>query len=319
MKKTKIQLSVKIIISMFFLFLLFQRIDFQSSLDVLKNSHIPLAIAAITLTVLLALGLAYRLLVLVREQTNSDNINYANILKLTMVGFFFNNFLPTGAGGDIAKAFFLVKGEKNKLLIGSSVLIDRFLGALSIISMGTISSWLVPGIPQRHRILLSSILFILLCIILFFTNKKFVYILYSGSKRFIPAKIKNSLKPLYVAFASYFGAKKTMAYALALSFILQSAAIGANYLMGIALTTGQQINVPISIFFTYIPIIWASTLIPSLGGLGIREFTYVYFFSNWMGAENAAALSMLILLTLIIQSIIGAVILIFLKIPERNP
>ncbi|MCK9267038.1 hypothetical protein M0P98_09280, partial [bacterium] len=72
------------------------------------------------------------------------------------------------------------------------------------------------------------------------------------------------------------------------------------------------------IFFTYIPLIWTSTMIPSLGGLGVREFTYVYFFSNYLGKENSGALSILILLGILIQSIIGGIILLFLRAPQKN-
>jgi len=318
MKSSKLQVSLKILVSIFFLFLLLRKTDFRSSMEALKNCHLPLAAAAVTLTVMLASGLALRLFILVRKQAIPGNITYPSLLKLTMVGIFFNNFLPTGAGGDIAKVFFLVKGEEKKLLVGSSVLVDRFLGAFSIMAMGTLSSWITPGIPLRHKMIISVIMLFLLFVLFFFANKKPAFIFYSGAKKLMPEKATMKLRMIYNVFASYFSAGKALAYALGTSFIVQSLSIFANYLIGLSLAGGQAEGVPLSIFFTYVPLIWASTLIPSLGGLGIREFTYMYFFSAHMGEEKAVALSILILSAIIIQSIIGGIILLFLKIPGRK-
>ncbi|HNS33091.1 MAG TPA: lysylphosphatidylglycerol synthase transmembrane domain-containing protein [bacterium] len=314
MKKANLQILIKILVSFFFLFLLLRKIDINSSIEALRKCELPLAITAIAILVSTSLALALRLFILLRSQSESDKINYPNILKLTMVGLFFNNFLPTGAGGDIAKAFFLVKGEEKKLLIGSSVLIDRFLGALTVISMGAVSSWMIPGIPSRYRIFLSAALVFLFGIIFFFTNRKAAGILYSGSKKLLPGNFREKLKTFYFTFSSYFSAKKAISAALGVSLLTQIVSIIANCLLSLSLpgNTGAGLWS----FFTYIPLIWTATLIPSLGGLGVREFTYVYFFSPYMGEGNSAALSILVLLGIVIQSVIGGILLLFLKMPS---
>jgi uncharacterized membrane protein YbhN (UPF0104 family) len=83
--------------------------------------------------------------------------------------------------------------------------------------------------------------------------------------------------------------------------------------MSLAILWNRSAPPSLSMFFIYIPLIWTATLVPSLGGLGIREFSYVYFFSSSMGKENAFGLSIVFLISVIIQSAIGAVILLFLQ------
>lgn len=313
--KKQLPLLTKGFISAVFLFLLFSRIDAGSSMEALKNSRLPFAVPALAILVMLLFPLALRLFLLLKINS-TGGLKYLNILKLTAVGIFFNNFLPTGAGGDIAKAFFLVRGEEKKLLIGSSVLVDRFLGALTVISMGAFSAWINAGIPAKHRFLLSALLFLLLSAIFFFTNKKAAFIFYSAFGRFMSPGLKIKLQVVYRTFYAYFSLKRTILYALGISFLMQIIAIAANYLIGVSLAEGKPVG--LSVFFTYIPLIWTATLIPSLGGLGVREFTYMYFFSGRMGEEQAVALSILVLLSIAVQSVIGGITLLCLKMPDKK-
>lgn len=314
----KIQFPLRLSVSFLFLFLLLRKMDLtgiRAAIEALKNCRTGLALAAISISVMLAFGLALRLLIILKSQASSDKITYPNMLKLTFVGLFFNNFLPTGAGGDIAKAIFLARGEKKKLMMGGSVLVDRFLGAMTVISMGTVSAWLTPDIPIRYRTFLSLIMLIILFTIMVFSSRKTAGILYRLPSRIIPCAVKARLEAVYATFSSYFSSGRDILKALAVSLSVQTLSIISNYVMGVSLDGGRA---GLGTFFTYIPLIWTSTLIPSLGGLGVREFTYVYFFSRYMGEEKAAALSMLVLLAILIQSAIGGITLLFLRMPSSG-
>ncbi|MCM8830447.1 MAG: flippase-like domain-containing protein, partial [Candidatus Omnitrophica bacterium] len=274
---------------------------------------IPLAVISLLIAVLLSFPVAFRWYLLLRGQTEQNRIRYINIWKLNMVGILFNNFLPTGAGGDIVKVFYLVRGEENKLILGSSVIIDRFIGALTVITMGVVAGLLTPDITVKVKCFLLFLIFFLFFVFMFFSHRPFADIFYLKVKKFIPGRLKGTLENIYSAFNRYFSATRYFLYAILVSFFLQSISILNNYLMSISILWNQSGNVSISMFFIYIPLIWTATLVPSLGGLGIREFTYVYFFSPFIGKENAFALSIVFLLSVIIQSIIGAVIVILLK------
>jgi hypothetical protein len=55
------------------------------------------------------------------------------------------------------------------------------------------------------------------------------------------------------------------------------------------------------------------TLIPSVNGLGIREGGFVYLLKDYMPADKAFAISILLLGTLLILGVIGGIIYAFKK------
>ncbi|MCM8777501.1 MAG: flippase-like domain-containing protein [Candidatus Omnitrophica bacterium] len=313
MGKDRLKLLLKVLISIFFLYLVFRKINLSLLYTTLKGCYLPLAVLSILIAVLLSFPLAFRWYILLKGQVGQKSIRYINIWKLNMVGMLFNNFLPTGAGGDIVKVFYLVRGEENKLILGSSVIIDRFIGALTVITMGAVAGLLTPNISVKVKYFLLFLIFFLLFIFVFFSYRTFAAIFYLMAKKFIPDRLKETLENTYSAFNRYFSARRYLLYAILVSLFLQSISILNNYLMSISIIWNQSGSSSISMFFIYIPLIWTATLVPSLGGLGIREFTYVYFFSPFIGKENAFALSIVFLLSVIIQSIIGAVIILLLK------
>jgi uncharacterized protein (TIRG00374 family) len=71
------------------------------------------------------------------------------------------------------------------------------------------------------------------------------------------------------------------------------------------------LDLPLKIFFVFIPLIQIVSLLPSLGGLGIREGAFVYFFKEFVQPEYALAISILYLAPMIFSSFFGGVIYMF--------
>src|SRR3989344_8983288 len=98
MKKLILQIGV----SLLFIGLLFylMRDDFPEILHTLKNVNRPLVALAFLVCLSTVLIMAKRLqLIFAAEDVP---VKIADTSNLTFVGFFFNNFLPTPAGGGIA-------------------------------------------------------------------------------------------------------------------------------------------------------------------------------------------------------------------------
>jgi uncharacterized protein (TIRG00374 family) len=51
-----------------------------------------------------------------------------NALRLGMVGYFFNTFLPGSVGGDVVKAVFIARGQSRRTVAVATVLLDRAVG-----------------------------------------------------------------------------------------------------------------------------------------------------------------------------------------------
>jgi uncharacterized protein (TIRG00374 family) len=67
-----------------------------------------------------------------------------NGLRLGMVGYFCNTFLPGSVGGDIIKAFFLAREQSRRTVAVATVLIDRLVGLWAlcwVVALVGIVSW----------------------------------------------------------------------------------------------------------------------------------------------------------------------------------
>ena len=319
MKKNVIFTIVRILISVFFIYLILQKVNFKKISEIIKNAnYLPLIFAFIiifSINFLLALRFKYILEIYFKKK-----LSYFLIWKLTMIGLFFNNFLPTSAGGDIVKIFYIVKEQEKKFLSGISVLIDRYIGALSIMIMGTISVFFYKGIEKKIQYIIFAFLFFLLFTFFFFSKRKIALLFYSPVKKFIPEFLNRKLLNLYSSIYFYFTENsKNLKIAILISFILQILSIFSQYLIGVSIIKS---NLNVLLFFVFIPLIWTSTLIPSLGGLGVREFTYIFLFSDFIGEQNAYALSILVLTTVVLNSLIGGFIFLTFetkrKLTEKN-
>ncbi len=62
-----------------------------------------------------------------------------NALRLGLIGFFFNIFMPGSVGGDIIKAAFIARGQSRRTVAVATVLLDRALALWGLI-------WFVAGL-----------------------------------------------------------------------------------------------------------------------------------------------------------------------------
>ncbi|NBD35662.1 MAG: flippase-like domain-containing protein, partial [Chloroflexi bacterium] len=68
------------------------------------------------------------------------------LLRLYLVGGFFNAFLPSGFGGDVVRVLELAQGEPTPAAVGT-VLVDRLAGILSLMVLGLAALPFAPPLP----------------------------------------------------------------------------------------------------------------------------------------------------------------------------
>lgn len=216
-------------------------------------------------------------------------LSFRRVLSLTMIGVFFNFFIPGGTGGDAVKMFYLVQetpGRKGTAIL--SVVVDRLIGlfALVVLAATLIAmkwSWLRSA-PELERwidlalvVLGSSVLFL---------ATSFV-ISGMGLVHSLPARMpgRDKLAELAMAYNVYGKAWLSSTAAFLLSFGAHIGYFGVFYCAIRALgSSGMQIPKPTE-FFAVMPIIGTITSLPiSIGGVGVRE----HLFQEFMGTLFSA-------------------------------
>ncbi|MCD6460079.1 flippase-like domain-containing protein [bacterium] len=242
-----------------------------------------------------------------------DEISIWRLLRLTLIGLFFNNFLLGTNGGDIIKAVYLAKTSSHKKTsVVTTIFMDRLVGFLSFLTLSTAMVLLNYKNPDL-RILLKVMLICYLMIFMFcilFLSKKI-------TKKFLPLALINKwqkasriLRDIYNSIYAYKLRKRFLISAFCVSLCAQLFLVLAIYILGISL----EITVAkFADYLTLVPIIQTLSALPiSLSGLGLTEGLYVYFF-NLVGVvtKSAFALSVLIRICAILWGLLGGAVYLF--------
>jgi uncharacterized protein (TIRG00374 family) len=305
LNKGKISIILRFVVSFGLLVALIwiMRKDAKSIWAILKNSNKIFFIVGLAINIPLAIALAYRLKLLMSGQKIKLPMNDA--IYLTFIGYFFNNFLPTAIGGDIAKAYYASKQTNNKAASYAAVLIDRILGFIStllIAVIGIVFIW--KEMNNGFIVWLVLMTFILSLICMFFLlKKKAGDAQITANNSGLVSNIKEKISKLYTAINLYRDSSGILIKAIILSLILQSMSILSIYFF--ALSIGGGIH--LLRLFLIIPLVWAVSMLPSLNGLGVREGAFIYFLKSHIGTEKAFALSLLWLGMIMLYSAVGGI------------
>ncbi|NDG27141.1 MAG: UPF0104 family protein [Proteobacteria bacterium] len=251
--------------------------DKMIDFDLLKHlifSPLNLAVAFVFLATS-SLLCTSRWLILVKAQ--GLYLNFRDLFSLTMIGNFFNTFMPGSVGGDLMKAWYIAGKEPNKRIKAVfTVILDRVLGLSVIIAYAAFtllifSNWL-QGKPQLQILAVTiwtfSFMFILFSALFFYAP-----IWKSNIFNRINRKLRSSarLGKLLDAAFIYQNHPKQLLAALFLSAL---SILSANYfhflegsLLGIRLSLVQ--------YFVIVPISVTAAAVPLLpGGIGTGQVAF---------------------------------------------
>jgi len=310
--KRFLSIFLKTVISVIFIFLVIRKVDISAMATILKHVNIYSLLWILFLNYTITFFMALRWYYILYEFR--EKLSFFNVWKLSLVGLFFNVLLPTGAGGDAVKILYITKGENEKLKLGTSVIFDRFIGSSTIVLMAIISLLTYQrNLPGKLKITLVFLLILVLFIWLLILSDKLA--VFTG--KIFPGKIRQKLKIFYTHLRNYGINGKILTGSIFTSIFVQLLSIYVQYLCSILVSQSSFSPVPFHLFFVFIPMIWLSSMIPSLGGLGIREYGYLFFFHSYLGKDAAVALSIINLLLIFSQAFLGGLIFLFFR-PSRQ-
>ena len=236
-------------------------------------------------------------------------IPFKTYYAYTAMGYFFNNLLPTGFGGDAVKSLAFGKKFNQTSQSVSAVLLARIQGLLAMFLCFFIAlpfALSKAEIPLVYTLIMTAaslacVIFILLCL---FSDKLPIPQFISNKFSFI-GKLQSSL-------SIYRKHKKQILLSSLDSLWLQLLTLFIAYAYFRAV--GVDIDISILVVFTSITIVISMVPI-SLNGIGVREGTQVALFTGILGIPAPVVLSAGLLgyIPLLFQAAQGAVVLLAKK------
>jgi glycosyltransferase 2 family protein len=233
------------------------------------------------------------------------------------VGLFFNNFLPAGIGGDIARVADSSRHGATKTAALSAVLMDRLIGTVALASLALVTT--LPAIDRFHLTLvyLALVGFFALSVTLMWAI--FHPALLPACERLLARVGLGSLSPhlddLAARLAGYRTRRGLFAGLFAIAVLTQISRVGVHALVA----RGLGLSIPLVYFFLFVPLLAVIVSLPiSFNGIGVREGAGIVLF-GLVGVNRAQAFSQQFLtyLVMVAVSLLGG--LVFLgRIPIRR-
>lgn len=300
---------LRISISIILLIFLFRQVDKKSLFNIIRGANPWLLLSSFLVFCLTYIISLYRWEMLLKAV--HVHLSIKRIIISFSGGLFFNLFLPSTIGGDLVRSFDLARHTNKPKEVVATVLLDRISGYAGLVCVAVSALILGYRLIQDKTVimiigLITAVLILILLVI--FNNFLFAKVnkfLHSPAGNKLRIAIRDTHQEMY-----YFRHHKLILLLnLIYSILIQLSAPLSFYLAALAL----GIRTEAIYFFVFFPLVGAITLLPiSIGGLGLRDATTIYFFSKVGMAKNLAfAISITVFFFTLIIGAIGGIIYVF--------
>lgn len=227
------------------------------------------------------------------------SMRLARTAQLTLIGLFANNFMPSGMGGDIFKAVLAAREMPHiKPTVIMSIVMERILGfiAMFIVSTTLILSRLGPLTKDeatRYAVILYFVILGLTFIaVALGAWKKTGHFVPMWDR--LPASFQTALAEAAEAYRFFLGHKACFWGGLGFSLVAHLSLVLCCYCVACAL----GLDLDFWDLGAVLPLIFlVMLLLPSIGGLGVRELAFQHFLTYIaLTKETSIALSLLFFL-----------------------
>ena len=236
---------------------------------------------------------------------NAKGIKFRTFYAYIALGYFFNNLLPSGFGGDAVKTIAFGKRFGNMANSVAAIVISRIMGLLAMFLCFFIA---LPFVASRYEI--PSLYTGAVCVFAFASVVVIVGGLFLDKIR-LPHKLSTRypfLEKLQDAFSIYRSHKKAFFLSIVDSIWLQILSIAMHY--AFLRAVGLDVGLDVVTVFTTITV--TITMLPiSINGIGIRENIQVSLYGTLLGfpADIVLASSLIGYIPMLFQAIQGAIVL----------
>lgn len=262
---------LRFIITAVLLYIVYSTIDKKLLISIIKNPRITLLIAGLIIFIISNITGAIQWYFLIRSQ--KINITIYTVLKIYLIGSFFNNFLPGNIGGDVVKSYKLIKEKSQAEIVISSVVWDRITSFIILYFFSIISAFFLFNSFIFIYLVLGSI-FIILIFILLILKFNFGTIFLKLSQKIPYPNIKIFVYNFFKSFKKYIIFSKEILFFYLISIITQFLKIFIQVMINYSF----NFTLKLSEIYFFVPLIGIVSALPvSINGIGFREFLGKYF------------------------------------------
>ncbi len=301
--KGKVFLLVRVLVTVAILFALFKFIPYEKLIEVYRDSRKSYLLLGFFIFFLCQIIGIFRWRFLLSSL--GVNISIREAVYSCFCGLFLNLFFPSFVASDVFRGFCISYRHGDTGKVASSVLMDRFSGAVVLVLVALLAFIVGRGIVPNEGVVISLVI---LCAIVGFLSlaifsRSFFRFLIRVFKR------KPRLEEKLISFHDklYFFRKNPKVFAKSFLFSLPIQLLMPTGFF--IVSRAFDVNVGAIYFFIVVPIVTAIALIPiTIAGAGTREASAIYFFSL-VGIEKSIGLgiSLFNLIYLVSMSIIGGI------------
>lgn len=295
----KLLFVLKILVSITLIAFVFRKINFTVLLEKMHTINMLYVFLALLLILIGYFVSAWRFGLILREYSKRYDFKYA--IKYTLIGNFFNNYLPGSVMGDLYRMYALKKSGSNKIFSIYSVLLEKLVGVISIISLIAVL-YLFTDI-QLPKSLSSIILWLTLILVVIIIAFIMLFIIREKLQKMIKKNsrlLKKSIRVFYsIKIISYIKI-------FFISVIYQSIVLAFN----LFLLTAVGINIDIRVLFPIVTLFVILNVLPiSYNGVGVREYILTFFLAGYsVQIEQIALFGLFALFLNLITALIGGIL-----------
>jgi len=222
--------------------------------------------------------------------------------------------LPSSVSADIVRGYYLSKSTANVSLAVTSMVIDRLMGALSLVFLGCFSVWMVGdtfGLVHARLIAASIAGVCALGIALLFHNDFIHWVDRRIIQRMTGMKIIRQVRRWIVSCLQYRQYPQTLCMSFLLTIFVQMLRILVFY----AVAVSFGVHVSVTYYFIFVPLMMLLIILPvSINGIGVREGSFVAFFTLvGVPSSQAFIISFVVSVLTTLMTAIGGVVYMFDK------
>jgi uncharacterized membrane protein YbhN (UPF0104 family) len=223
------------------------------------------------------------------------------------IGMYFNLLLPTSVGGDVVRAWYLDGRSGRRLAAFAAVFLDRCSGLLVLLALACVAMICCPAdleLPAWIPWFIWSAAGVALAGLILLP------VLARHSK--LARRRVHQARSAWTMLRS----PRLLLGTTLLSLIVQAANVVIVWLVGLAIGAG----VPAAYYWILVPMVSLLTLLPSIGGTGIREKSMIVFLAAVHIDEGVAlTLSLLWFAVFVGGSLVGGFVYLFGRFPRPAP